>query len=296
MYLTGDRSGVMDDSATTGVDRAKLEHANHRESDDFRIPTVPEEEAALEDVLIITTDKSLESLVDDIPPTEEDPDSSKTVKKDRSRERERDDKVKETKVLPLPHSRWEEDSEEDEGIDSVKNLTDVGAIGGDSGQVKRPDNAIFRRAISAIKPKVIEIKLRPERRVLLDSVPEKIGEIEMDDSGNARVSPDSLLNLRVAAAAAPVVVPKFNPALVDLKLLDVDEKKKSVRDRLGDKIEPEQPPARNHDKSDDTKDTKVDKSKEKKDGGKKDKEKRSSPAKDKVIHLVQTDLIHSFEK
>jgi hypothetical protein len=288
LYLTGDRIGVIDDSTTTGVDRANLEHAN--QSDDFRIPTVQEEEAALEDVLIITTDKSLESLVDDIPPAEEDPDSLKTVKKERSKERERDDKVKENKVLPLPHSRWEEDSEEDEGADSVKNVADTGAVGGDSGPVKRADNAIFRRAISAIKPKVIEIKLRPERRVLLDSAPEKAGEIEMDDGGNTRVSPDSLLNLRVAA---PAVVPKFNPAIVDLKLLDVDEKKKSVRDRLGDKIEPEQPPARNHDKSDDTKDTKVDKSKEKKDSGKKDKEKRSSPAKDKVIKLVQTYLIRN---
>lgn len=103
-------------------------------------------------------------------------------------------------------------------------MGDTGAIGGDSGQVKRPDNAIFRRAISAIKPKVIEIKLRPERRVLLDSAPEKSGEIEMDDSNTTRVLPDSLLNLRVAAA--PTVLPKFNPALVDLKLLDVDEKKK----------------------------------------------------------------------
>jgi hypothetical protein len=162
-------------------------------------------------------------------------------------------------------------------------MGDTGAIGGDSGQVKRPDNAIFRRAISAIKPKVIEIKLRPERRVLLDSAPEKSGEIEMDDSNTTRVSPDSLLNLRVAAA--PAVLPKFNPALVDLKLLDVDEKKKSVRDRLGDKIEPEQPPARN-DKSEDTKDNKVDKSRDKKESGKKDKDKRSSPAKDKVIKFT----------
>jgi hypothetical protein len=50
---------------------------------------VQEEEAALEDVLIITTDKSLESLVDDTTPALEDPDSLKTVKKERSRERER---------------------------------------------------------------------------------------------------------------------------------------------------------------------------------------------------------------
>jgi hypothetical protein len=281
--LTGDRIGSIDESTATGVDRGKLEHANHRDSDDLRIPTVQEEEAALEDVLIITTDKSLESLVDDTTPALEDPDSLKTVKKERSRERERDDKAKENKVLPLPHSRWEEDSEEDDGADSLKNLGDTGAIGGDSGQVKRPDNAIFRRAISAIKPKVIEIKLRPERRVLLDSAPEKSGEIEMDDSNTTRVSPDSLLNLRVAAA--PTVLPKFNPALVDLKLLDVDEKKKSVRDRLGDKIEPEQPPARN-DKSEDTKDNKVDKSRDKKESGKKDKDKRSSPAKDKVIKFT----------
>jgi hypothetical protein len=52
-------------------------------------------------------------------------------------------------------------------------------------------------------------------------------------------------------------------------------KKKSVRDRLGDKIEPEQPPARN-DKSEDTKDNKVDKSRDKKESGKKDTDKRSS--------------------
>lgn len=87
--MTGDRIGSIDESTATGVDRGKLEHANHRDSDDFRIPAVQEEEAALEDVLIITTDKSLESLVDDTTPALEDPDSLKTVKKERSRERER---------------------------------------------------------------------------------------------------------------------------------------------------------------------------------------------------------------
>ena len=73
-------------------------------------------------------------------------------------------------MLPFPPSRWEEDSEEDDddddddnSLDSKKNLP----LGTDLN--KRSENAIFRRAISAIKPKHIEIKLRPERRVFVDS-------------------------------------------------------------------------------------------------------------------------------
>lgn len=263
------------------TDKSQLEHVDDRVNTDQRVAAVQEDEAALEDVLIITTDKCLESL-DDVAPAEEDADRERTqVKKERSHEREKDEKVVKDRVLPLPHSRWEEDSEEEEGADPLKNLVDINAIGGDPVPMKRADNAIFRRAISAIKPKVIEIKLRPERRVLLDSsAPEKVvGDIELDIN-NTRISPDSLLNLR---APPPLMVPKFNPALVDLKLPEIDDKKKSVRDRLGDKVEPEQQSlARNNDKVDDTKDK--DKSKDKKDGGKKDKDKRSSPAKEKVIN------------
>lgn len=140
--------------------------------------------------------------------------------------------------------------------------------------MKRTDNAIFRRAISAIKPKVIEIKLRPERRVLLDSsAAEKVGEMDLEEHA-VGISPEALVNLR---ASVPLI-PKFNPAL-DLKL-DIDEKKKSVRERLGDKIEPDLPSVRTLDKVDDTKDK--EKSRDKKDVSKKDKDKRSSPAKEKV--------------
>lgn len=154
------------------------------------------------------------------------------------------------------------------------------AVGGDP--VKRADNAIFRRAISAIKPKVIEIKLRPERRVLLDSsAPEKAGEMDLEE--HTGISPEGLVNLRTIVP----LVPKFNPALVDLKL-DVDEKKKSVRERLGDKIEPDQPSVRSLDKVDDTKDK--DKSRDKKDVSKKDKDKRSSPAKEKVSIEIETTI------
>ena len=154
--------------------------------------------------------------------------------------------------------------------------------------IKRTDNAIFRRAISAIKPKVIEIKLRPERRVLLDSsAPEKADEMELEV--HPSVSPDQpLVNLRVAAP----VVPKFNPALVDLKL-DLDEKKKSVRDRLGDKVEPDQPVVRNSDKMDDAKEK--EKSRDKKEVSKKDKDKRSSPAKEKV-HIDASSLALSLDR
>lgn len=49
-----------------------------------------EEEAALEDVLIITADKSLESLVDDMAPSEADSDRhrNRELKKDKSRDKE----------------------------------------------------------------------------------------------------------------------------------------------------------------------------------------------------------------
>lgn len=168
----------------------------------------------------------------------------------------------------MPHSRWEEDSEEDEDktCDAANHLQEIGVAGVDP--LKRSDNAIFRRAISAIKPKVIEIKLRPERRVLLDSaaLADKIGAADVD------VDPEVLVNLR---AALPLVVPKFNPALVDLKLNDIDEKKKSVRDRLGDKVESDLPNLFHADNNADDA-----KSKDKKDVTKKDK--RSSPSKEKV--------------
>ncbi len=68
------------------------------EDSSLRIPSSAgqhEEEAALEDVLIITTDKSLESL-DDMVPVEEDPAGDGQRKKDRSRDKEEGrEKVKE---------------------------------------------------------------------------------------------------------------------------------------------------------------------------------------------------------
>ncbi|KZS17169.1 Something that sticks-like glue [Daphnia magna] len=151
--VPGDCSGF-DDSVATEADKSQLENVDIKESNDQRVGAVQEDEAALEDVLIITTDKSLESLVDDVAPAEEDADRQRTqVRKERSREREKDDKVVKDKVLPLPHSRWEEDSEEEEASDSFKNVSDIVSIGADPGPIKRADNAIFRRAISAINRK-----------------------------------------------------------------------------------------------------------------------------------------------
>merc|ERR1712071_140131 len=72
-----------------------------------------DEEAVAEDVLIITTDKS---LVDELETSEahEDKEREKNVVKEEKR-RER--------MLPFPPSRWEEDSEEDgDSCDSKKNL------------------------------------------------------------------------------------------------------------------------------------------------------------------------------
>lgn len=184
----------------------------------------------------------------------------------------------------MPQSRWEEDSEEEEDADGdvkssdvVNHLQETGVVGLDPS--KRTDSAIFRRAISAIKPKVIEIKLRPERRVLLDSsLPSDKG-VDVDADLHGGVTPEALVNLRTALP----LVPKFNPALVDLKI-DVDEKKKSVRDRLGDKVEPDQPSktAIVDAKSDEP----ATKSKDKKDSSSK-KDKRSSPSKDKVSPCIE---------
>ena len=130
--------------------------------------------------------------------------------------------------------------------------------------IKRAENAIFRRAISAIKPKHIEIKLRPERRVLLDSSAER------DETEEAKKGSEQDLKTCIVLERA-----KFNP-LADPKL-DGDEKKKSVRERLGDKIEPEMTVGRSDDKLKDDKG---------KDKAKKDK--RISPTKDKV------NLLHHF--
>ena len=143
----------------------------------------------------------------------------------------------------LPVSRWEEDSEEeDKDCEEGDRKSAGGAGGGGSG--RRGDNAIFRRAISAIKPKSIEIKLRPERRVLLDQQQQQGVIVNQDVVVAASAA--------VAATAAPLVETsgasggksrvldrsKFNP-LADLKAsvqLAADDKKKSVRDRLGDKV------------------------------------------------------------
>lgn len=187
------------------------------------------------------------------------------------------EKEKEEKIPPLPHSKWEEDSEESD--DELKNQQDD-AAGADV--IKRTDNAIFRRAISAIKPKVIEIKLRPERRVLLDS--SAAGEVA--NAGNDHHHPlDPSIELNL------VRVQPVDPKMSDA----VDEKKKSVRDRLGDKVDPEQRlPHKTNEPDDKLEDVSKSKHKERsskkdkeKDRGKdKDKEKRSSPSKDKVIHVI----------
>lgn len=254
-----------------------------------------DEEAALEDVLIITADK--EGLGDEVAPVEQEREADERrpdSRKNHGREKERDDAGKprdrvrtctvrhlsgqlltanlqeHEKTQPLPHSRWEEDSEEEqEPSESGRGPLEPPALGNDF--MKRPENAIFRRAISAIKPKTIEIKLRPERRVLLDSSAEKTSETDANEP--VSTSPDPVVSLRLAAPLA-----KAAPPVADVKI-DVEEKKRSVRDRLGDKVEPEQAGAKAPEKVDDTS---KEKSKEKKDS-KKDKDKRSSPGKDKVI-------------
>lgn len=133
--------------------------------------------------------------------------------------------------------------------------------------MKRPENAIFQRAISAIKPKTIEIKLRPERRVLLDSSSEKASS-ELDlDLEPMSTSVDQVVSLRLAAPA-----PKAVPLVTEAK---IDAEKKSVRERLGDKIESDQANGKTEPDGDASKE----KPKEKKES-KKDKR---SPGKDKVI-------------
>ena len=189
-------------------------------------------------------------------------------------------KEKEEKIPPLPHSKWEEDSEEsDDEFSESKNLQD-GAAGADAS--KRTDNAIFRRAISAIKPKVIEIKLRPERRVLLDSS----AAADVTNAGNDHHHPqDPSIELNL------VRVQPVDPKMSDA----VDEKKKSVRDRLGDKVDPEQRLLHKTNGPDDKledaskskhKERSSKKDKEKDRGRDKDKEKRSTPTKDKVTYII----------
>lgn len=166
-------------------------------------------------------------------------------------------------MLPFPPSRWEEDSEEDDddSSDSKKNMS----LGADLN--KRSENAIFRRAISAIKPKHIEIKLRPERRVFVDSA---TAEKEADAEELKKAAADSADSSKTRGV-------KLNPVL-DSGRMDYEEKKKSVRERLGDKVEPE---VKNDDKVKEAKESEKDKNKDK--IVKKDK--RHSPSKDKVIEI-----------
>lgn len=92
-------SDLDDSTEKCAVDKSEVLDNRVAGSEDssLQIPssTGHEEETALEDVLIITTDKSLESLVDDMAPADEgaDLDRQKTqLKKERSKEKE--DKVK----------------------------------------------------------------------------------------------------------------------------------------------------------------------------------------------------------
>ena len=150
---------------------------------------------------------------------------------------------------------------------------------------KRSENAIFRRAISAIKPKHIEIKLRPERRVLVDAVAVAVAvavEKEVDavpeevKKGPATEAIDSSKTRGV----------KLNP-LADAGKMDYDEKKKSVRERLGDKVEPD---VKNDDKIKESKEAKESEKDKNKDKIAR-KDKRHSPGKDKVIKIQFTRLL-----
>ena len=154
------------------------------------------------------------------------------------------------KVLPLPHSRWEEDSDEESADQSEAKQLDGAGVGADV--IKRAENAIFRRAISAIKPKnqVIEIKLRPERRVLIDmanasEADVSASKLELDTAaltdGLKNPSPpaehhpsNTVVSMRTALSSS---APKLHPSEIKV---ESDDKKKSIRDRLGDKIQPEQ--------------------------------------------------------
>ena len=184
------------------------------------------------------------------------------------------------KVVPPP-SRWEEDSEEEELDDEARNAT------GGAADAKRGDNAIFRRAISAIKPKTIEIKLRPERRVLLEP------------NASGRMEEDLCKSTVVATASAPEVATKtrvldhskFNPVALDSRA-ESDEKKRSVRDRLGDKIEPEAVSVSSAVRSDDRSKESAVKESERRDKSRerdpKDskRDKKPSPSKEKVCPFV----------
>lgn len=159
--------------------------------------------------------------------------------------------------------------------------------------IKRAENAIFRRAISAIKPKTIEIKLRPERRVLLDPAAATETATTTTTAATATVvagaeaadyhksppagdlpSPDaSSLSLRA-------LQPGSSPA--DAASV-ADEKKKSVRDRLGDKVEPSAVSTKGDgsvDKSEEAGKETSSKSRHKDKSNKKD---RRTPSKDKVL-------------
>merc|ERR1711928_223166 len=240
----------------------KLNENERRITEKENKPVPGDEEAVPEDVLIITTDKS---LVDELEPSESDrkEPSNRMVVEEKERDKMSAKEEKE-KMLPFPPSRWEEDSEEDDddddddnSLDSKKNLP----LGTDRN--KRSENAIFRRAISAIKPKHIEIKLRPERRVFVDSANV---EKEADAEEMKKVAADPIESGKTRGV-------KLNP-VVDSGKVDCEEKKKSVRERLGDKVEPE---VKNDDKVKEAKKPEKDKSKDK--IAKKDK--RRSPSKDK---------------
>ena len=148
--------------------------------------------------------------------------------------------------------------------------------------MKRAENAIFRRAISAIKPKnsVIEIKLRPERRILLESnAPEIDGSGNFDfavTEGLKNPSPPEqpVVSMRTALSSAPKL--HLNDAKTDF-----DDKKKSIRDRLGDKIQPEQLQAKSGE---------VDKEKERDKTIKKERRSSPNPGKDKVIDCLKASL------
>lgn len=186
----------------------------------------------------------------------------------------------------MPPSRWEEDSEEDENLaDGAKGV--AGSAGVNADVLKRAENAIFRRAISAIKPKVIEIKLRPERRVLLEPTVSTttivattvvasttsaviVGKTEPDE---AKVSANNISS--EPSKSRILDRTKFNPLLEPARG-EIEEKKKSVRDRLGDKVDGDSAKSSEDKSSKDVRDVDKDKNRDSK------RDRRSSPSKDKV--------------
>lgn len=192
-----------------------------------------DEEVATEDVLNILADETVEPVVESSRERKRSGD-----RRDRGRDRPKEDRrvikrtgvspftdcllmriewrCKQEKALPLPHSRWEENTDEEDEEDDGDRLSEMMMK-----QSQEPQNPIFRRAINAIK-----INLKPERRVLLESsTSPALVDSTTADHHHHRDDP-SLMDKSTAAAAPQA---------------EAEEKRKSVRDRLGDKVDPDKP-------------------------------------------------------